>query len=165
MRLLSTNAYSKGAWILHMLRKYLEEDVFWTGIRKYYEKFMNKNVVSEDFQEVMENVSEKDLSWYFKQWLYQPGQPKYLGHWTYDKKTKELYIKLDQVQESGLLFRMPVEFGIYTKGKTLPTIKTLDVNNMENEFYISLDEEPIEVVIDPNINLLMEAEFGKKRWP
>jgi len=163
MRLLSTNSYQKGAWILHMLRMYLEEDVFWTGIRKYYEKFMNKNVVSEDFQKVMEKVSEKDLSWYFEQWLYQPGQPKYSGHWTYDKNAKELYIKLDQIQESGLLFRMPVEFGIYTEGKTLPAIKILDINTMENEFNISLDEEPIEVVIDPNINLLMEAEFSKKR--
>ena len=113
----------------------------------------------------MEKVAEKDLSWYFKQWLYQPGQPKYTGHWTYDKNAKELYIKLDQVQESGLLFRMPVEFGIYAEGKTLPTIKTLDINNMENEFYISLDIEPIEVVIDPNINLLMEAEFSSKPLP
>jgi aminopeptidase N len=162
MRLLSTNAYSKGAWILHMLRSYLGEDVFWTGIRKYYEKFMNKNVTSEDFQEVMEKVSDKDLSWYFRQWLYQPGQPKYEGYWTYDNKTKELFIQLNQVQESGLLFRMPVEFGIYTKGKTLPIIKTLDINNMENEFKISLDEEPKEIVIDPNINVLMEAEFIKK---
>jgi len=82
---------------------------------------MNKNVVSEDFQEVIEKVSDQDLSWYFKQWLYQPGQPKYTGHWTYDKNVKELFIKLDQVQESGLLFRMPVEFGIYAEGKTLPT--------------------------------------------
>ncbi|MCJ7579704.1 MAG: M1 family peptidase [Candidatus Aminicenantes bacterium] len=163
MRLLSTNSYSKGAWILHMLRNYLGDDVFWTGIRKYYLKFMNKNVVSEDFQEVMEKVSGKDLSWYFKQWLYQPGQPKYTGHWTYDKTAKELYIKLDQVQENGLLFRMPVEFGIYTEDKTLPTIKTLDIKNMENEFSFSLEEEPREVVIDPNINLLMEAEFGEKR--
>jgi len=112
MRLLSTNSYSKGAWTLHMLRHLLGEENFWTGIRQYYEKFMNKNVVSEDFQAVMEDVSGKDLSWYFKQWLYQPGQPKYKGFWTYDKKTKELYIELDQIQESGLLFRMPVEFGI-----------------------------------------------------
>ncbi|MFC2161256.1 M1 family aminopeptidase [Acidobacteriota bacterium] len=163
MRLLSTNSYSKGSWILHMLRRYLGEDVFWTGIRKYYEKFMNKNVVSEDFQAVMEKVSEKDLSWYFKQWLYQPGQPKYKGFWTFKKKTKELYIELDQVQESGLLFRMPVEFGIYSEGRTLPTIKTLDIDKKENEFRLSLDVEPVEVVIDPNINVLMEAEFSKKK--
>ncbi|MFC2166962.1 M1 family metallopeptidase [Acidobacteriota bacterium] len=163
MRLLSTNSYSKGSWILHMLRNYLGEDVFWTGIREYYQKFMNKNVVSEDFQEVMEKVSDQDLSWYFKQWLYQPGQPKYMGHWTYDKEDKELHITIDQVQESGLLFRIPVEFGIYTEGKTLPTIQTLDVNNWENEFTVSLEEEPKEVVLDPNVNLLMEAEFGEKR--
>ncbi len=163
MRLLSTNSYSKGAWILHMLRGLLGENVFWTGIRKYYEKFMNKNVVSEDFQAVMEKVSDKDLSWYFRQWLYLPGQPKYKGHWTYDKKTKELNIELDQVQESGLLFRMPVEFGIYTERKTLPIIKTLEIKNKENKFKISLDKEPREVVIDPNILVLMEAEFSKKK--
>ncbi|MFC2097546.1 M1 family aminopeptidase [Bacteroidota bacterium] len=162
MRLLSTNSYQKGSWVLHMLRNYLGDDIFWTGIRKYYKKFMNKNVVSEDFQKVMEKVSGKDLSVYFYQWLYQPGQPEYKGNWSYDKDKKQLILKIDQVQESKLLFKMPVEFGIYTKGKTLPKIETLDVNKMNNEFIIEMEEAPENVVIDPNINLLMEADFNKK---
>lgn len=162
MRLLSTNSYQKGSWLLHMLRSYLGDELFWTGIRKYYKVFLNKNVVSEDFQMVMEKVSGKDLSWFFKQWLYQPGQPEYKGNWNYDKEKKQLTIKIDQIQESGLLFKMPVEFGIYTNGKTLPSIKTLDVNEMVNEFTIPLEDAPENVVIDPNINLLMEADFEKK---
>jgi len=160
--LLSTNSYQKGSWTLHMLRNILGDEIFRKGIRVYYKKYMNKNVVSEDFQKVMEKVSGKDLEWYFHQWLYQPGQPEYKGNWNYDEEGKMLTINISQVQESGLLFKMPVEFGIYTKGKTLPTIKTLDVNDKENEFSIPLEEAPKNVVIDPNINLLMEAEFGKK---
>ena len=87
---------------------------------------------------------------------------KYKGNWSYDKNKKQLTIKLHQVQESKLLFKMPVEFGIYTIGKTLPKIETLDVNQMNNEFVIEMEEQPENVVIDPNINLLMEADFNKK---
>ncbi len=161
MNLLSTNSYQKGSWTLHMLRSILGDEIFWTGIRTYYKKFLNKNVVSEDFQKVMEEVSGLDLEWYFHQWLYQPGQPHYKGSWTYDKKKKELQISINQVQENGLLFKMPVEFGVYSKGKTLPTINTLEVDKMENIFIIPMEEAPKDVVIDPNINLLMEAEFKK----
>jgi len=162
MSLLSTNSYQKGSWTLHMLRSILGDEIFWKGIRTYYKKFINKNVVSEDFQKVMEHVSGRDLEWYFHQWLYQPGQPYYKGDWKYDKKKKELKITINQVQENGLLFKMPVEFGIYSKGKTLPVIETLEVNKMENEFIIPLEEAPENVVLDPNINLLMESEFNRK---
>ena len=33
MRLLNANSYQKGAWVLHMLRRELGDDLFWKGMR------------------------------------------------------------------------------------------------------------------------------------
>ena len=41
MELLNANNYQKGAWVLHMLRSNLGDDVFFRGIRAYYESHKN----------------------------------------------------------------------------------------------------------------------------
>ena len=73
--LLNDNNYPKGGWVLHMLRGLLGEDVFFAGIRTYYERYLHQAVLTEDFQAVMEEVSRQDLDWFFTQWLYRPGYP------------------------------------------------------------------------------------------
>ena len=70
MKLLNANSYQKGAWVLHMLRRKLGDDLFLEGLRSYYKKYRNRNAGTSDFQKVMEGVYKKDLSEFFKQWLY-----------------------------------------------------------------------------------------------
>src|SRR6201998_2113891 len=43
MQLLNANSYQKGGWVLHMLHVELGEEVFWKGIRRYYEKYNGGN--------------------------------------------------------------------------------------------------------------------------
>lgn len=73
--LLNDNNYPKGGWVLHMLRGLLGDDVFFAGIRTYYERYLHQAVLTEEFQAVMEEVSRQDLDWFFTQWLYRPGYP------------------------------------------------------------------------------------------
>ena len=53
MKVLSTNTYQKGGWVLNMLRHKLGDETFWKGIRAYYVKFRNSNAMTADFQKVM----------------------------------------------------------------------------------------------------------------
>jgi aminopeptidase N len=73
--LLNDNNYPKGGWVLHMLRGLLGDDVFFQGIRTFYQRHLHQAVLTEDFQAVMEEVSRQDLDWFFTQWLYRPGYP------------------------------------------------------------------------------------------
>ncbi len=73
--LLNANNYPKGGWVLHMLRGLLGDEAFFAGIRAYYERHLHSAVLTEDFQAVMEEVSNTDLDWFFTQWLYRPGYP------------------------------------------------------------------------------------------
>ena len=50
MRLLNPNSYQKGAWVLHMLRHELGDDIFWKGMRSFYEKYKNSNALTDDFE-------------------------------------------------------------------------------------------------------------------
>ena len=161
-RLLSTNSYQKGAWVLHMLRRLLGEEVWWAGIRAFYIRHQNGNALTRDFRNVMEEVSGKDLSRFFEQWIFQPGQPKYEGTWHYDDSTGRLAIQIDQTQTDGTLFRMPVEIGIYFQGESSPRIEVLDLDEKENRFSLAVDAAVRDVVLDPNVWMLMEADLRQR---
>ena len=149
MRLLSPNSYQKGSWVLHMLRNELGDDIFWKGMRSFYEKYRNKNVLSSDFEEVMEKVSGKDLSGFFYQWLYVAGQPELKISGIPLNKTGNTEITIEQKQE--FLYRFPLDLlidsqeGIFRKNVAVServtklTIKTGELKNL---------------TADPDVNLL-----------
>jgi aminopeptidase N len=155
----SSQTYQKGSWILHMLRGMVGTDVFWQGIQSYYSKYQDLNVNTDDFRREMEAASGQDLSGFFEQWLYKPGTLKYAGNWQYNRKDKQVKIVLDQVQDDGSLFKMPLEIGVYFEGAAHPEIKRVQVDEKNNVFMIDAADEPASIVLDPNMWVLMEADF------
>ncbi len=157
--LLNANTYEKGGWVLHMLRFVVGDEAFWDGIAAYYRQYRDGNALTEDFQRAMEEAAGRDLSWFFRQWVYQPGQPRYEGGWRYDAATRRLTVTLNQAQRDGRFFRMPVELGIYAAAGAPPRLEVLQVDEVENTFTFTLDAPPAAVVLDPNGWMLMEADF------
>lgn len=157
----SSHTYQKGSWILHMLRGVVGTENFQKGIRSYYNKYLNSNATTADFQREMEEASGMDLKNFFEQWLYKSGAWKLSGSWQYHDKRKEVTITLNQVQTDGSLFKMPVQLAIYS-AQGGPVMKTLQVNEKQNEFKLSVDKAPIDIVLDPNHWLLMDVTWVKK---
>ena len=71
IKLFDKIVYNKGAWVLHMLRREIGEEQFFQVLRNYYETFKYKNASTEDFKQICENVSQKDLNYFFDQWVYK----------------------------------------------------------------------------------------------
>jgi aminopeptidase N len=149
MRLLSANSYQKGAWVLHMLRHELGEDVFWKGIRLYYEKYRNKNALTADFEKVMEEVSGKDLREFFHQWLYIAGQPDLKITAQLTRKKGETEIIIEQKQQS--LFRFPLDLLINSQeGEYRRNIKISDrISKLKIK-----TAKVNDIIPDPDVNLL-----------
>lgn len=163
MDLLNPNAYQKGGWVLHMLRHELGDDVFWKGIRAYYEKFRNRNARTGDLQAVMESVSGKKLGQFFQQWLYQPGYPDLVWGSRYDAAKKALVIDVRQAQRTGAFFVVPLTFSIRgANGRELTRTARLTMTEPAQTFTVPLATQPTTVVIDPDNTVLMRAtEMGK----
>lgn len=160
-QVVTSHTYQKGSWTLHMLRGVVGTENFWKGIRSYYSKYMNSTATTSDFRREMEEASGMDLKEFFDQWLYKPGALQHNGTWQYNEKTKEIEIRIDQVQTDGSLFKMPVQVAIYSS-TAKPVIKTLQVNEKQNEFTIPFDKAPESIVFDPDNWVLVESKWGKK---
>ncbi|GHM99514.1 peptidase [Cytophagales bacterium WSM2-2] len=155
MKLLTTNSYQKGGWVLHMLRHEMGDQNFWKGIRNYYATYRNGNALTSDLQRKMEEASGKDLAGFFKQWIYKGGHPKIGGTWQWDEASKNLSIQVTQDQ-TGDLFRFPLEIAL---GED---VKTVIIDKKNQGFSFSLASKPAQIVLDPGTWLLFEGGIAEK---
>ena len=153
--------YQKGAWVLHMLRNYVGEDNFRKGIRNYYKKYYNSTTTTNQFKTEMEVVSGMNLDTFFDQWLYKGGNMVLDGNWKFDEKKGRIEVNLNQVQNDGYLFEMPLELGISYNDKNLEKIQTVKLEKEKGRFYIASDSKPISIKIDPNTKLLAIWDFNE----
>jgi aminopeptidase N len=151
--------YQKGSWTLHMLRGILGDEVFWKGIRTYYAKYMNSHASTADFISIMEEVSGKELNYFFDQWLYKPGTLRIKGSWRYDATRKELVLQLNQTQTDGSVFTMPIQVEIRQGGKQIR--KTITLSGKSNTINIPVEGAPTELILDPDHWVLMDAELSR----
>ncbi|WP_411030053.1 M1 family metallopeptidase [Spongiimicrobium sp. 3-5] len=153
MKVLSTNTYQKGGWVLNMLRHRLGDDLFWKGIRAYYKTYENSNVMTSDFRKVMEEVSGQDLTSFFQQWIFTKGYPELQWNWNYEKGKLTLTVK--QVQDHHV-FQFPIDIGIVHGDNT--KTETVTVSSKSKTFEILVETKPDKVMLDPNVWLLFEEK-------
>lgn len=158
---LNTNSYQKGSWVLHMLRQEVGDSAFWKGVRTYYDRYKFSNALTVDFHKVMEEISGKNLQSFFKQWLFQAGQPKLQVNWNYNAATKDIILEIKQMQ-SGATFQFPLEVGVYYDNAEKPVIQTFNIQKNAETFTIKADKVPTKIVLDPNVKLLFEGTIKAK---
>lgn len=160
MQLLNANSYQKGGWVLHMLRNQLGDAVFFNGIRKYYALYAGKNADTEDLRAVMEAESGKDLSVFFRQWLYGKGQPQLNIKWKYDEQKK--LTRFTIVQQQSNLFDFPLELSILGGSEDGRLTKSIRVQQKETSFNIPMMEAPLKIEADPQVKLLFSGIISKE---
>lgn len=153
--------YTKGSWVLHMLRGEIGTEEFWEGIQLYYKRFRDRNASSEDLRKVMEEVSATDLEWFFEQWLRRSGSPAVVGSWQYNERTKLLTLQLIQTQEEAS-FQFPLEVEIVGPKGGVNVLDRVDVRKRNESFEMFVDFLPQQVILDPNTWLLGTTEVTPK---
>ena len=67
--------YNKGAIVLHMLRRLIGDEAFFSGLREFYAKWRYHKAGTEDLRAVMEHASGRPLEKFFTQWIYDSAVP------------------------------------------------------------------------------------------
>ena len=104
-------SYNKGGAILHMLRNYLGDEAFFAGLKKYLTDYRFKAAEAHQLRLTLEEVSGKDLNWFFNQWFYGSGHPKIQV--SYDYNTLERTVTVNFIQSQVDEFQFPMAIDIY----------------------------------------------------
>lgn len=152
MKLLSVNSYQKGAWVLHMLRRELGDEVFWSGMRLYYIKFRDSNALTADFEKAMETVSKKNLESFFKQWIFTGGEPDLKISYSPSSNRGFTDIIIEQTQEHLFSFNIDVQVKDPngTQKIVIPVTDRITRKSIKSE-------KILELIPDPETNLLFRA--------
>jgi aminopeptidase N len=163
------NAYTKGGWVLYMLRHQLGEDAFYRGLKHYLEVNRGKNVVTADLAKAIEEATHTNVDQFFNQWLYGAGAPKFDLSYKYDDAKHEVALTVKQTQKvEGRvgLFHVPTDVEISTASG--PKLFPITVSSEKDTvvFTLPADSAPLMVLFDRGGHLLKSADFHKekKEW-
>ncbi len=68
-----THVYDKGALVVHSLRSFMGDSVFFDACKQYLKQFPYGNGTSEDMLQEFQKFTGKDLSNFFQGWVYEKG--------------------------------------------------------------------------------------------
>ncbi len=161
--LFDEHIYARGACILHMLRYLLGNDIFWNGIHHYVDLYRYDVASTDDFRRAMEDVSGRNLEWFFDEWTAKAGYPVFAVSTTYDSVARLLHLSIRQeqvVDSLTPLFRTPVDVAVTTAGGTATrriTVQPKPVQTVD----IPCDDTPLNIVFDEGAWLLKSLHQKK----
>ncbi len=149
----NARSYAKGATILHMLRGIVGKETFYNILRTYLEdtRYSYNVAVTEDFQEIAEDVSGLDLNYFFQQWIYGENYPVYDVIWGFSQSSENEYnVTVSVAQQSNTnpdYFTMPIELKFTGVQDTVISIWN---NKKSQQYEFVLDFEPSQLLFDPD---------------
>ena len=140
-------SYSKGGRILHMLRKEVGDEAFFKSLQLYLTQNKFKSAEIHHLRLAFEEITGRDLNWFFNQWFLKAGHPELEISTVYNNNTANLTIV--QKQDSLLVgvYELPILVAVYDKNgvqhlpiKITKTSETFSFKGDSN-FLVNFDED------------------------
>ncbi len=161
-----SQAYRKGALVLHMLRVLLRDstgsdEAFFATLREFLDSYRGTVASTEDFQEILTRTVTGDWSWFFDQWIYRSEIPTF--RWDHEVVPAApgegsyrvlLEVGLENVPDG---FRMPVPVTIELAGGRSER-RSILVDEPEESFELVVPGRPTRVVFNPDNAVLAKVK-------
>jgi aminopeptidase N len=151
--------YSKGGRILNMLRNYVGDSTFFQALNLYLVNFKFKNAEAQNLRLAFEQVTGQDLNWYWNQWYYGSGHPIFDISYSYDDNKKLAKVVINQTQNTGKIFRIPMAIDVYENGAKVR--HKVWLQNESDSFYFSYSKRPDLINVDGDKIILCQKDDHK----
>lgn len=152
-------SYNKGGRILHMLRQYVGDSAFFKALNLYLTTNKFKSAEAHQLRLAFEEVTGRDLNWYFNQWYFSSGHPEVEISYVYNDAAGKVNVIVKQTQESGKLFRLPLAIDVYNGAKK--TRYNVWASHAVDTFTFSYTQHPDLVNVDGDKILLWAKKDNK----
>lgn len=144
-----TDIYYKGAWVMHTLRYLVGDEVLFPALTRLTYgtdeprpgAIRPVNRTSDDFRAILEEMSGRELDWFFDAYLYQAALPRLVTTRDGNRMT------LAWDTPSAMPFAMPLEVRV---GDAIVTLPMTDGSGV-----VDLQAADTPVLVDPNNRVLM----------
>ena len=155
-------AYPKGSWVLHMLRSQIGDELYRECVKTYLERNALTSVVTEELNEVFEEVTGRSFDPFFDQYVYHARHPdlKVTYKWLPEEKLAHVTIKqTHKVNDDVLLFQIPSTLRFVVDEMVVD--HDIEIKERAHEFFVPLASKPKIVRFDPKYTVLADVTFDK----
>ena len=166
----SARHYPKGSLVIDMMKYVVGREQFNVALQYYLQKHAYSNVSTHDFWAGFNDKLGINLDWFFEQWVYKGGEPKYevsllqvpaatgtVGATVFNVK------QVHDMDDVVGLFKMPIVFEVHYTDGTFETVTEwiekhshiVSIPNMGNK-------KVAYVLFDPNSEIVKSVEFNKE---
>ncbi len=163
--LFSSLIYDKGAWVLHMLRREVGDEIFFRILRGYFKEYKYSNASTNDFKNFCEMTAKKNLDKFFDQWVYKgEGIIELDCVWSAQKEGEEFIstIKIKQLQKGYDIYKFPLDIKLISEKEGESETSTTFVSGKEVILKIRCKYKPAELILDPDGWLLAKINLSKE---
>jgi aminopeptidase N len=156
VRVFRALVYNKGAAVLHMLRRLLGDDVFFSGLRRFYADRRYQKAGTEDLERALEAESGRVLDRFFERWIYGTDIPRV----RYSTSLGDGTVNVRFEQAADLVFDLPVTVTLtYANGRTTDVVVPLTEAVVER----SIPTTDLVRQVQVNRDSAALAEFDERR--
>lgn len=152
-------SYNKGGRILHMLRNFLGDSAFFKSLNLYLTTNKFKSAEAHQLRLAFEEVTGKDLNWFFNQWYFNSGHPKLNITYGYNNDTKQASVIVQQTQDSTKTFQLPVAIDVYNGAEVMRY--NVWIKNRADTFTFAFIKKPDLINFDADKILLTQKTENK----
>ena len=155
-------SYKKGAAIIHMLRYELDNDsVFFDVLRNFQKSYKDSVATGMDFLQILEETSGMEFDWFFDQWYFGKGFPKFSFTWWQNKDSLNISSIQTGSSDDTPFFRSHMDFQVTFVNGT-DTIIRFEQTENDQLFRISVPNFVSNVIADPENWILESSSIIKK---
>lgn len=152
-------SYQKGGRILNMLRNFVGEEAFAKSLNNYLTTNKFKSAEAHQLRLAFEEVTGRDLNWFFNQWYFGSGHPSVEIDYTYDDAAGKVNVIIKQTQKTGKLFKLPFAIDVYEGPDKVRY--NVWANNAADTFSFSYTKRPDLVNVDADKVMLWVKKDNK----
>ncbi|MFM8569471.1 MAG: M1 family metallopeptidase [Candidatus Kapaibacterium sp.] len=165
----TTRRYPKGSAVLDMLRYVIGDEDFDRTVAYYLKKHAYGVVHTDEFYVAFQDACGYTLDWFFREWLYHGGEPKYTVTTAdlTDARTSEraTYFTVEQTQhvdELTPLFTMPIVFEVHHKDGSVQRVRQVVSKQVETIRVPNPTKSDVAFTLfDPGSFILKAVDFPK----
>jgi len=156
-----TTHYLKAAYVHHMLRNLLGDPEYRSLLRQFARSYEGRWASVESFREIIRTFDERDLDWFFNEWVSGTGVPALRLYNFHVERSGETWVTTGRARVLGYKrFSVDVVVELYTTGVPARLVKRLGVDatgRYVNDIPIRFEtrDQPRRVILDPDGDILM----------
>jgi len=156
-----SHSYAKGSRILHMLRTEVGDEAFFASLKLFLTRHAYQAVEIHQLRLAFEEVTGRDMNWFFNQWYFAKGHPVLEIKTNYEAATAEVVVNIAQLQDVTTTpqYRLPMEVDVYT-GSSKTTHKIV-LTGLNQSFRFKSSVKPELINVDARKVLLAEKIENK----